>query len=150
MAREWEKTFDRIISVGDFNGISPMVVDMMAKYNSDWKMKKFSHPYPVLEIRGGRCYTTQEIVSAVRWLVKNGIHSFIVAERSTATLELIYNLLCLNNGEGSKLLYGENSSYKISISQNYYQNVVHPEWNTRESLWGILVKITRRHFIYNY
>lgn len=146
MAREWEKTFDKIISVGDFNGLSPMIIDMMAKYDSDWKMKKFSHPYPVLEIRGGRCYTVQEILSAIRWLVENNIHSFIVAERSTATLELMYNLLCLNNGEATKLLYGENNncSYKISMNQNYYQNVVNSSWNTRENVWGILVKITRR------
>ena len=52
-----------------------------------------------------------------------------------------------------KVLGQNQHSVKIKdhyISQNYYQNVVHPEWNTRESLWGILVKITRRHFIYNY
>ena len=143
--RSWEVVFNNILASGNFNGLSAMVLDMIAKYDNDWRMKVESHTYPTLEIRAGRCYNVTEILSGIRWLISNNLGSFIVTDRSTATLELLYNLLCLNNGKSNKLLYGENNScsYKVSIDENYYKNVVNA-YGSRDAVWGIVVKISRR------
>ena len=128
----WEDIFKSYISSNNFSGLSPMVVDMMAKFY-ECSLNKEIHKYPLLQVRGSRAYNCDEIKYGIKWLGDNGITDFVIVENSTVTLELIYNLLAYNSG---------GCSYSIEIRKNYYKNIV-DSYGGRKSVWGILVHIKK-------
>lgn len=134
--KDWEKLFNNILNnEKDFSCYPRIILDMLRLYKNDWKMQSFNHPYPV--INGESCYCElSDVLRSVNWLYNNGIKKFIVSDKSTACLELIYNLLSINNSD--------EYDYKISINNNYYQNVINTNYNIKEAVWGIVVSINKR------
>lgn len=128
----WKALFNKVLSSQEFYNLPDMVQDMVVFYKNNWEIQVYDHPYPVLY--GNKVYNCDYIKYAIKYLGDNNINGFILIGQSSATLELLYNLLAYNNG---------NCSYCISVNKGYYQNVVNPN-GVRNTIWGIVVGIKKR------
>ena len=129
----WKALFNKVLNSQEFYNSPDMVQDMMVFYKNTWEIQVYDHPYPILY--GNKVYNCDYIKYAIKYLGDNGIKGFIITGQSTATLELLYNLLAYNNG---------NFSYCISVDKEYYQNVFNTE-GIRSLVWGIVIRIRKRN-----
>lgn len=135
---KWKSLFNNILSnQKEFYSLPELIQDMIVVYKNTWEVQMHDHPYPVLY--GNKVYNCDSIKYAIKYLGVNNINGFIITGQSSATLELLYNLLAYNNGS---------YSYCISVDKEYYKNVINPD-GVRSVVWGIVVKINVRKSLLN-
>lgn len=131
----WERTFNDILA-GKLNiiDIPRPVMDMITEFEQQKIVFGYgNHPYPILMVRALPIYTRSEIASAVDWLFKYNIKGFVIAERSTAAMELMYYLLAYNDTD---------ENYTIRLAHAYNKTEV--GMSRQRTVLGILATIKRK------